>query len=122
MADTVILLALAALLIFGARSYAGKLRHGCCGAGGGAEEKRVRVRDKDASHYPHALRVQVSGMTCSHCAARVENALNGIDGVWAKVDLGSGSALVRMKAPVPREQLERAVAQAGYTLTAAKPA
>lgn len=118
MANAVILIALAAILVFGAKSYAGKLAHGCCGGESGEPPRRVRVADKDASHYPIKARAAIAGMTCKHCALRVENALNGLGGVWAKVDLANGTALVRMKSPVSRDELARAVAQAGYSLTA----
>ena len=36
--------------------------------------------------------LQIKGMSCMHCSARVEKALNNIDGVEAKVDLESNSA------------------------------
>lgn len=117
MANVILLLLLGAAMIFGIRSYAGKLAHGCCGGESGVSEKRVRVRDREVSHYPHAVRLSIAGMTCRHCALRVENALNGLDGVFAKVDLGSASALVRMKTPVPLDALKRVVAQAGYSVT-----
>jgi copper chaperone len=32
-------------------------------------------------------RVQIEGMTCEHCKNRVENALNRLEGVSAKVNL-----------------------------------
>ena len=114
MANVIILALLAAALVFGVKSYAGKLAHGCCGAGGDGAVKKVRVADRDASHYPYVIRLGVTGMTCSNCKRRVENALNGIDGVFAEVNLKKACAVVRMKTPVPEDALRRAVAQAGY--------
>ena len=118
MANAVILLLLAALVVIGVKSYAKKLARGCCGAGGGEAERRVRVQDQNPAHYAHAVRLQLGGMTCANCARRVENALNGMDGVWARVNLKESVALVRMKTRVPEDALSRAVAQAGYTVTA----
>lgn len=118
MANAVILALLAAVLIIGVRSYMKKLAHGCCGGGDGGAERKVRVSDRNPAHYAHAVRLSIAGMTCSRCAGRVENALNGLDGVWARVDLKGESALVRMKARIPDSELERVVAQAGYAVTA----
>ncbi len=120
MANVILIVLIAFALIFGARSYAKKLRHGCCGGESGETVKRVRVRDRDPGHYPHAARLSIEGMTCTNCRRRVENALCGIDGVWARVDLSQGTALARMKTPVPLETLERAVRQAGYAVTKAE--
>ena len=86
-----------------------------CGAGGDAQ-KRVRVRDKNKEHYPYCVKIGVDGMTCSHCRERVENALNQEEGVWAQVNLKEGSAVVRMKRELSREELERIIRRAGYTM------
>lgn len=120
MVNVILIALIAVALIFGARSYAKKLRHGCCGGESGEAVKRVRVRDRDPRHYPHAARLSIEGMTCTNCQRRVENALCGIDGVWARVDLSQGAALARMKTPVPLEDLASAVRQAGYTVTKAE--
>ena len=53
-------------------------------------------------------------MTCDHCVKNVENALNAIEGTWAKVDLESGTAHVLSKQPIDNEQLKKAVTDAGY--------
>lgn len=62
--------------------------------------------------------IKIEGMSCSHCQARVEKALNGIAGVTAKVDLKKGQATVRSEATVSDADLSRAVEEAGYTVTA----
>lgn len=62
--------------------------------------------------------IKIEGMSCSHCQARVEKALNGIAGVTAKVDLKKGQATVRSEAAVSDADLSRAVEEAGYTVTA----
>ena len=56
-------------------------------------------------------------MTCENCARRVENALNGLDGVWAKVDIGIHRADVRTKTPPDENALLESVRQAGYVVT-----
>jgi copper chaperone CopZ len=53
-------------------------------------------------------------MQCEHCKAAVEKALNAIDGVDAKVDLGKKSAVVLLTSNVPDSSLKDAVTEAGY--------
>ena len=115
MESAVIILIVIIICIVGIKSYARRLTQGCCGAGGDAQ-KRVRVRDKNKEHYPYCVKIGVDGMTCSHCRERVENALNQEEGVWAQVNLKEGSAVVRMKRELSREELERIIRRAGYTM------
>ena len=64
----------------------------------------------------------VEGMHCGACSAAVERALNRVDGVQAAVSLPAETATVRYVDPsVPFESLQRAVADAGFTLIARNP-
>ncbi len=56
----------------------------------------------------------VEGMSCMHCSARVEKALNELDGVTAKVDLEAKTATITLARPVEDEKLVQAVTDAGY--------
>ena len=56
----------------------------------------------------------IEGMMCKHCAARVEKALNAIDGVTAAVDLEAKTAAVIGEAD--DTALRKAVEDAGYTV------
>lgn len=116
MANVIIVLILVLICIYSVRSYMKKLTQGCCGAGGD-EEKKVKVRDKNPEHYPHCVTIGVEGMTCSHCKARVENALNAEEGVWAQVNLKEKKAQVRMKNALSEDELRRIISRAGYTFT-----
>ncbi len=58
--------------------------------------------------------ITINGMSCEHCQARVEKALNALDGVAAKVDLKKKTATVILKAEVNDEVLKNAVKEAGY--------
>lgn len=58
--------------------------------------------------------MEISGMSCSHCQARVEKALNAIDGVQAKVDLKKNRAVITMDKNLEDELLKKAVTEAGY--------
>lgn len=108
----------AVLTVFGLialKSYAKKLRSGCCGAGD--SEAVVKVKDTDETHYPHYIELSVSGMTCKKCKQHVENAFNKRDGLWAQVDLKKGLAEVRAKKELTDFELRDIVSGAGYTVT-----
>lgn len=95
--------------------YIRNLRRGdsCCTTGE-EPEKKIRVKDRDQSHYPYSARLSIDGMTCAACATRVENGINSLPGCWAVVDLATKSALVRCKEPVDTEALQKAVRVSGY--------
>lgn len=115
MKDFIIILLLAAVLICAVVLMIQRRKKGsaCCGTT--AEKlKRIPVSDKNKSHYPYHVRLRITAMTCENCAIRVENALNKMDGVWAKVDKASGIADVRMKEEMDIKALCKTVAEAGY--------
>ena len=112
-------LILAIFLAFGLVALKGTMKrmfHGCCG-GGGPKTKRIKVSDKNPSHYPCLVTLSIEGMSCSACALRVENTLNSMEGVWAKVNLPQKTALVRSKEKLREADIRRAVSQAGYSVT-----
>lgn len=86
---------------------------GCCGEHEAAE-KSVAIKDKNKSHYPYCVDLSISGMICSNCAKRVENALNSIEGAWATVDKNTNTAHVLTKQTPDIRLLCGAVAKAGY--------
>lgn len=58
--------------------------------------------------------IEINGMTCGHCQARVEKVLNAIEGVDAKVDLKKNRAVVNLSTSVADQTLSNAVTEAGY--------
>ncbi len=61
------------------------------------------------------MRLDVLGMTCGSCAARVEKTLNKQPGVEASVNFATGEALVRLAEGAPTfEVLRQAVLDRGY--------
>ncbi|MEY3028800.1 MAG: hypothetical protein RL198_197 [Actinomycetota bacterium] len=67
--------------------------------------------------------LDISGMTCTACAARVERALNELPGVSASVDFATERATVSIPedSPLNREQIGKAVARAGYAASSRSP-
>lgn len=62
------------------------------------------------------ITLTVEGMSCGHCSARVEKALNAIEGVSAKVDLDAKAASVTYPDTVTIDALKAAVTDAGYSV------
>jgi Cu+-exporting ATPase len=58
--------------------------------------------------------LDIEGMTCASCVARVEKRLQAVEGVTAAVNLATESARVRYPADVGADRLVAAVRQAGY--------
>ena len=114
-ATVIISVIIAAIIVFGVFHLRKSLRSGCCGSGDDPTPKRIKVKDRDLSHYPYKKILDIKGMTCSNCVTHVQNALNSLTGVCAKVDLGSRQASVYMKEDLPDQMLRKAIADAGYT-------
>ncbi|MCC8182479.1 MAG: cation transporter [Clostridiales bacterium] len=117
MGTAIIIVLLAAACVYAAYSYVKKLRKGggCCGE---HEEtvKKIRVADRDKSHYPYRAVVRIEGMTCGNCANRVQNALNAMEGTWAEVSLGDRQAVLRLKQAPDEAAIRKTVSALGYTV------
>ncbi len=59
--------------------------------------------------------VTIEGMMCQNCVKHVTNALNGLPGVTAQVDLDTKTATVTGE--VTDEAIKAAVTEAGYEVT-----
>ena len=80
------------------------------------KKKRNNVVDEPEEKMAENIRkMNVEGMMCPHCEARVKKALEAIDGVKeAVVSHESASAVVTLDSPVSDEELTKAVTDAGY--------
>ena len=116
--DKLIIAAGALLVVYAiwqtVQRFRGRAKSSCCG--GAEAPTRKTVEDTDESHYPYRYRLAVGGMHCSHCAVNVENALNALPGVWAKVQLAKNEADVRTKKPVDEAAFAETLRDAGYAL------
>jgi Cu+-exporting ATPase len=61
------------------------------------------------------IELQIGGMTCASCAARIEKRLNRIDGVAASVNYATEKAVVQAPAALDPQTLIDEVEKTGYT-------
>lgn len=62
--------------------------------------------------------VYIDGMSCMHCAAKVEKALASLNGVAdAKVDLENKKAILKLKKEIENSTIKATVEDLGYTVT-----
>jgi Cu+-exporting ATPase len=67
------------------------------------------------------VELEIGGMTCASCAARIEKRLNRLDGVVATVNYATEKARVAFPSTVSTDDLVATVAKAGYTATLPPP-
>ncbi|MHB1799614.1 MAG: heavy-metal-associated domain-containing protein [Vulcanimicrobiaceae bacterium] len=61
--------------------------------------------------------LSITGMTCNNCVRHVTEALRELPGVRdATVDLTSASATIEADREIPRDEIARALDDAGYAL------
>ena len=71
---------------------------------------------------PAELQLDIDGMTCASCAARIENTLNRLDGVTATVNYATENARVRLPVGGPDiDAVIAAVAATGYRASVPAP-
>ena len=64
-----------------------------------------------------SVELEIGGMTCASCAARVEKKLNRMDGVTATVNFATEKARVSFTEGLTPEDLIATVEATGYTAT-----
>ncbi|MCR5612782.1 heavy metal-associated domain-containing protein [Treponema sp.] len=117
MGNIIIILILLVIVVLALGSIKKRIKYGssCCGTHD-APPSKIKVRDKNKSHYPFVYIINVDGMVCSNCERRVENALNSKEGLWAKVNLEKKNVTVRAKEEVKKEEFSHIISDAGYTM------
>ena len=104
-----ILLVVIVLALFRAKKH---FKGGCCGSG-----STVRSRKKLTGPKLGEKILEVEGMHCENCRNRVEDALNRLDGVAARVDLRKKTARVSYSTEVSDERLKETVEKLGFQVT-----
>ena len=105
-----ILLAVIALALMRAKKH---FKGGCCGSG----SNTIRTTKTLTEPKLGEVVLTVEGMHCENCQARVENALNRLDGMACKVNLKKKTATVAYSVPVSPELLRSTVEKLGYKVT-----
>lgn len=100
------------LMRFRPKGMRGKAAPACKAQGCAIEQSKI----KGGNGMQKILKIE--GMSCSHCSARVESALNAIEGVSATVELKKKRAVV--KTDVADDVLIKAVEDAGYKVVGIK--
>ena len=121
MGNTIVIAILISIVIIAVVGTVKRVLYGssCCGKRD-RKTKKVRVFDKNKSHYPNTYTLVVDGMHCSNCSRRVENALNSQEGIWATVKLEEKTVLVRAKRVFSKEELSSIIQKAGYSVISFK--
>ncbi|KHS51125.1 heavy metal translocating P-type ATPase [Brevibacterium linens] len=70
---------------------------------------------------PRELELDITGMTCASCSARIEKKLTRLDGVTAEVNLPLETAHVIIDSELSDDDITAAVEKAGYSATVRSP-
>lgn len=108
----VIVVILAVILFFAVKNSIPHFRGegGCCGGSG--KEKLIKPAKLERIIATKVIKIE--GMRCENCNRRVQNALNQLDGVNAKVYGDRSEAVVKLGRDIEDIELERAVTGLGY--------
>lgn len=85
---------------------------GCCGGGG---EERPHKKLEAPAVGQRVLSVE--GMHCENCQARIEKAIDRLDGVVCKTNQHKKTATVTFSQPVSDDTLKEIVEKLGYRVT-----
>lgn len=85
----------------------------CCGGG----EEATPPKKKLSGTVIGTKVIQIEGMTCGHCKARVELLLDDIEGAVSEVNLHHNRAELSMTREVSDDEILAALKDSGYTVT-----
>ena len=111
MEDIIIIGIIVIMILIGIRSSVKHFKgeSGCCGGGSTVKVKKKKLKQIIAQKI-----VLIEGMSCEHCKNKVEQRLNELDGVAAKVNLKKKEAVVSLAKEVSDDELRRVIERAGY--------
>ena len=89
---------------------------GCCGGSG----KEKLVKPVKLEKVISTKIIDIEGMRCENCHRRVQNALNSIEGVNAKVNGHKKKAVIKMDRVIDDSEIKRAVTSMGYSVTSVR--
>ena len=113
--DLIIFVILALILFFAVKNAIPHFRGegSCCG--GGSKMKLIKPVKLDKVIAEKT--VKIDGMVCDHCSGRIQNALNSIEGISAKVIRSKGKAVVKLGRQIGDEELKKIITDLGYHVT-----
>lgn len=114
MGDLIIIGILAVVVLLGVLHMGKHFRGGgCCGSGSNTIRTKKTLTEPTLGRFT----MTVEGMRCENCQARVENALNRLDGVVCLVNLRRKTAEVSYSRPFSQEEARSIVEKLGYSVT-----
>ncbi len=113
MLNVIIILLILAAIVFAVRSSIlhFKGQGSCCGGGGGESNATEKTLE---GNVVCEKTIAVEGMVCKNCAAHVQNALNSLEGVSAKVNLKKAEARICAVRNVSDEEIRKTLSDEGY--------
>lgn len=116
MTTAIIITILIVIAVFAVKSYAKKLSHGCCGAGGGTVKTTISKDDMpDISDCKYKYTAVIGGMSCKKCSARIENAF-ARHNAKAVVDFKSGNAEIYSPQQLTNFTIRQIITGMDYTV------
>ncbi len=88
---------------------------GCCDYG-----SVIVKKPKKLQHVIETKVISIEGMHCANCHAKVQNALNGLDGASAKVNGRKKQAVVKLEKHMDDTLIRNAVNSLGYHVSSIK--
>ena len=96
-------------------SYIKKMKSGsCCSGEINCRIEKVKVKGKNKNNYPYKKVLKIGGMSCTNCARTIENNINKIGNVYAKVDFDKEEAEILMKEDIDNKIFENIIKESGY--------
>ncbi|WP_314795001.1 heavy-metal-associated domain-containing protein [Eggerthia catenaformis] len=112
MATIIIGAIIAVAFVYGMSRLFKESKEGCCS--GGCTVDKIKVKDRNKSHYQYTTIFKVSDMHCSNCATKVENALNSQEDTYASANLSKGEVKVLTKQSPDIKAMEESIRTIGY--------
>ncbi len=85
---------------------------GCCGGGSAVNT----IKPKKLGVVVAKWVVEIDGMMCENCEKRIQNALNSIDGINAKVQRSRNRAVLKMDRNIEESVVRETISGLGYTV------
>lgn len=110
--NMIIIIILGSIIFFAARSAVSHLKGdgSCCGGG----DKMKLIRPKRLEKIVDIKKVRIEGMVCDHCSGRIQNALNSMDGISAKVIRSKGEAVIKSDREIDEQKIRSVITELGY--------